>query len=564
MRLAAAWATCLSVLLLWPALGPGYVLTYDMVWVPDLRVGADALGLGTALPRAVPSDAVVGVLDEVVPGTVLQKLVLLGALVGGAVGAARLVDRLGTAGRLVAVTFWIWNPFVVERLAMGHWPVLVGYAVLPWLVVHAGRVTTAVSGDHASRRSLLALGVLLPVGSLSASAGIASAVVVLAAGAGRSARRTLVLLGLVACANAPWVVSGLAHHADATSGTSNADLFALAGEGGLPAPLTALGLGGVWNSEVVPASRESVLAWVALVVLLALAALGARSWWRQEEGRRRWALVAVWAVGWSLAVLTWAAPDLLGHLAASVPGVGLLRDGSRLLGLCVPLATVLVAHGVTRLLSPELAPVPRVVLAAGLVVHPVALLPDAALGLSGRLDAVSYPPEYADLRRAVGDARGTDVVLLPFSAFRAPDWNDGRTVLDPLPRYLHPDAVTNDELIVAGTTIPGEDPRAREVAAALAAPTPAERSAGLAEAGVGVAVVDRTAPGPVPELAGEVVHDGRWAAAIRLPGPVTEPPRGDGGAAVVVAWAAYVGLLAVGATGWVVGTVRRRMRDSAR
>lgn len=139
MRLAAAWATCLSVLLLWPALGPGYVLTYDMVWVPDLRVGADALGLGTALPRAVPSDAAVGVLDEVVPGAVLQKLVLLGALVGGAVGAARLVDRLGTAGRLAAVTFWIWNPFVVERLAMGHWPVLVGYAVLPWLVVHAGR-----------------------------------------------------------------------------------------------------------------------------------------------------------------------------------------------------------------------------------------------------------------------------------------------------------------------------------------------------------------------------------------------------------------------------------------
>ena len=77
----AVWSLALALLLLGPALAPGYVLTYDMVWVPDLALRSDFLGLGSGLPRAVPSDAVVAILDEVVPGMLLQKLVLVGSLV---------------------------------------------------------------------------------------------------------------------------------------------------------------------------------------------------------------------------------------------------------------------------------------------------------------------------------------------------------------------------------------------------------------------------------------------------------------------------------------------------
>ena len=89
--LPTAWAFLLAGLLLGPALGPGFVLTYDMVWVPDLALRSDFLGLGSGLPRAVPSDAVVALLDEVVPGMLLQKMVLLGALGLAGTGARRLV-----------------------------------------------------------------------------------------------------------------------------------------------------------------------------------------------------------------------------------------------------------------------------------------------------------------------------------------------------------------------------------------------------------------------------------------------------------------------------------------
>ena len=79
---AGLWSLALALLLLGPALGPGYVLSYDMVWVPDLALRPDFLGLGSGLPRAVPSDAVVSVLDEVVPGDAAPEA-----------GAARLPGR---------------------------------------------------------------------------------------------------------------------------------------------------------------------------------------------------------------------------------------------------------------------------------------------------------------------------------------------------------------------------------------------------------------------------------------------------------------------------------------
>src|SRR5689334_21068257 len=158
-----AWALALALLVLGPALGPGFLLVRDMVWVPDLALVSDALGLGSGLPRAVPSDAVVAVLDEVVPGMWLQKVVLVLALAGGGVGAARLLDRdderAGLVVRLVAVTVYGWNALVAERLLMGAWPVLVGYAVLPWLLVAARR--WRVEG-----RVPAALLVLVPVGCL--------------------------------------------------------------------------------------------------------------------------------------------------------------------------------------------------------------------------------------------------------------------------------------------------------------------------------------------------------------------------------------------------------------
>ena len=51
-----AWPVLLTVLITAPLLAPGFVVGYDMVFVPDLTLRLDLFGVTTALPRAVPSD----------------------------------------------------------------------------------------------------------------------------------------------------------------------------------------------------------------------------------------------------------------------------------------------------------------------------------------------------------------------------------------------------------------------------------------------------------------------------------------------------------------------------
>ncbi|MGN6245270.1 MAG: hypothetical protein ACTHQ3_16575, partial [Motilibacteraceae bacterium] len=139
------WSALLTALVLGPALGTftgGYVLSYDMVFVPDQPLLAATAGFGTAAPRAVPQDAVVAVLDDLVPGHLLQGLVLAGTLVAAGVGAGRLVPTSRTWVRLTAATLAIWNPFVAERLVLGHWALLLAYACLPWLLRSVRRTAT--------------------------------------------------------------------------------------------------------------------------------------------------------------------------------------------------------------------------------------------------------------------------------------------------------------------------------------------------------------------------------------------------------------------------------------
>ena len=549
--LPSAWAVLLAVLLLGPALGPGYVLGYDLVWVPHLAMRGDFLGLGTTLPRAVPSDAVVAVLDTVVPAQLLEKVALLVPLVLAGIGAARLVGE-STAARLTAVTLAVWNPFTAERVAIGHWTVLVGYGLVPWLVL-AGRRTRSTGRVPALAWALMA------VGSLSASAGLVSAVTLLVTGGSLTRERVradLTLVGCVVAANAPWLVAGLLHAGSATG--SGASVFALHPEGHLPAPLAALGLGGIWNAEVVPTSRTTFLAWVGLFLLVGLAVVGRRAWAAGPDTGR---LVALWVIGFGIACLTWALPGPLDWVAGHVPGGGLVRDGTRTLGLCLPVYAGLPAAGVQVLgdrLADGDAAVRRLVAAAG-VLLPVLLLYDAAWGLSGTLRPVDYPASWADARDTL-DLGSDDVLVLPEGAYRAPRWNHGRTVLDPLGRYLPADYVADDSLLVDGHLVPGEDPRVTEVRRALSLPTPEARTAALLAAGVQTVAFERDAGGGrPPRLAAVPLASYPDLEIQRLQGVATprHVPAGHK-VAMALAWAAYLGALVGGLAGWLVGAVRAR------
>lgn len=531
------WSALLALLMLGSALSPGLVLTYDMVWVPDLTVRGDFLGLGSNLPRAVPSDMVVALLDDVTTGVVLQKAVLVGALVLAGTGAWRLLGRAGVLAALAGSTFYVWNPFVAERLGIGHWPLLMTYAALPWIHLLARRLA-------AGERCLPQLVLWLAFASLSPVGGIIAGLyaVVGVAVDGRSAARAAAwTVASVVAVNAPWIAAGALHGTGTVSDPAAVRLFAAQGEGVLPAWAAALGLGGIWNAEVVPASRTSWVGLVSLLLVLAVCGAGLRSWLGAEGRQARLALAAPAALGLVVALAGTVAPGLVGWLVGHVPGGGLVRDGTRFLALLAPLLAVLFGRGVARLTASVPARTPAAVLGTVLVLMPVTLMPDAALGLSGRLDAVDLPADFEAARRAVEESRRAgregDVLSLPFTSYRRPGWNDGRRTLDPVGRYLPADYLASDTLVVSGTEVAGEDARARRVARDLATMTGRDLERALAGEGIAWVVADREATralaaegldapayGTLPELPGaRVLHDGELLTVWELPDPASEP-----------------------------------------
>ncbi|MFC4562093.1 hypothetical protein ACFO4E_09520 [Nocardiopsis mangrovi] len=447
-------------------------MRYDMVFVPDPPLSAVTFGAGDGFPRAVPSDAVVGLLARVLPADAVQAVLLLAVFVLGAAGAARLVPvgvgsargpdpvasgpaseggspvpadravrraaedlpdgtpapdarparrwpgagsggrgrrwpgagsgegapgtapdrdprsteaapppgggrvrrdppvRVGVGGlvsRVAAGVFYVWNPFVAERLLLGQWALLLGYAGLPWVVAAAVRLArardlpgvvvallpAAVGGFSSIVLSALAavptalLRRAVPAGGgggggapAMGSRPAASAGTGAAPDAGSAFRRgrrapagagpglrVVMVVGALAVVALPWLVPALGSGA----GTDPAAVDAFAARADTPFGTAAslLALGGIWNAQAVPEWYGQPVA-AACRLVLSLAALAGWAWLVRRGGVRFAAGLSVAAaVGFGIALLGTVEPgrDVLRALIGAWPGFGPLRDG---------------------------------------------------------------------------------------------------------------------------------------------------------------------------------------------------------------------------------------------
>lgn len=451
----------------------------DFVTVPDPVFGANTLGGGGA-PRAVPLDAVVAALSAVLPAGLVARLLLVAPLLLAGSGVTVLLRRHGPVATSVGAGLALVNPYVAERLLLGQSPSLLGYAMIPWLVV-AVRARRPV---HV--RALLVLAAALPaaltpVGAVTAGITVLVTAVVL----GRGTRHALALLAPVALLSLPWVIAGLQ---EPTAGTSpaGADAFAVRADGPWGLAGSVASLGGVWAGGAVPASRGSV-AVVLVQLALVLAALAAHfvipgrrapargvptpsggvptPSGRAPTPSRRALDLAAWAyVTTVVSVLLLAGPLLpVWRVAQQVPGIALLRDTHRWLGWGALGVAVLVAVGLAVVVD-------RVrwgrLVASGMAVTVLAMgvltVPDAPARLARDLHPVGLPAEWDEVVDLLNqDARGR-VLLLPWQPFRQVDLVGPVPFLDPFPRALEPEAVHARDLVVRRDgeelLVGGEDP----------------------------------------------------------------------------------------------------------
>ena len=535
----------LGLLAIGPALASGFVLSYDMVFVPDPPVGYADLGYSGGPPRAVPSDLVVALAAKVIPAGLVQKLILLAIFVLACAGAAALFaaawQRVRGApplpGLLAAGICYAWNPFVAERLIMGQWAMLLGYAGLPWVlreitaggsrgVVPPGQATAGGSRGRPGPWRLAAAMLPAAVGGFAAMSVTAIAAVPVALCAGASwperARRLAITAGVIAVASLPWLIPSLVNPVHA----SPAGVAAFAARA--DTPFGSLGsllmLGGIWNAQVVPAGYGGPVSacWLAVVVLAAAGYVAV------ARPRRICAGAGFAGVlGICVASLGLTAPTRAGlrDAIAFWPGFALLRDGQQFvaplaltlaLGLGAGVAALLSAArapGTSRLVKAgESATGPAITIGVIALVAPVLLLPGLAWGAAGRLQAVQYPADWLRARQLIeADRSGGAVLLLPWAQYRRYPWNHGEAVFDPWPRLIGRPMIWNDALRVGRTTVPAESERARELAPVIGSGRP--RTAELIAAGVRFVIVDSGSL-----LSSGLQHRAQLAAKARLPG----------------------------------------------
>ena len=525
----AAWPAALAGLLLGllalgPGLGRGFLLSYDMVAVPRQPFTAAMFGWGGALPRAVPSDAVTAAAARVLPADIVQKLFLLAIFVLAAAGLGVLLADQHWLARLAGAVCYAWNPYVAERLIIGQWALLLGYAGLPWVLAAvtrpaatwwrwAGRLALALLPAAAGGFSAMCISALvaLPVAAcIPGTAGAAGASEMRGVsgatngffGRLRSAGLALLVLTVLSL---PWLVPALSRPVY----TSPAGVAAFAARADTPFGTlgSLLMLGGGWNAQTVPAGYGGALATPWL--LFALAALAAYL----ILGRGRWpGLTIAAAAGLAIACLGLTGPGraLLQDLIGAWPGFAVVRDGQQFvapLALAEAAGAGLGTAWLLRLRRPAAVADLRYLLAAVAVLAPVVLLPGLAWGAAGRLRPVQYPADWLAARQLIDADRAPGrALLLPWAAYRRFGWNHGEAVLDPWPRLLRRPVIFNDGVQVGSTRIPPEDTQARLLNALITSGAPL--STRLRAAGVRFVIVD----------AGFGGRAGRYPFRGRLPG----------------------------------------------
>ncbi len=529
-----------------PWLQPGWFAVYDLLLLPDMPFSDAALGVDAAQPRNVPSDALVAGLAALPFPQLTYRALLLGILVVAGLGARWCLRDTWWPGGAVAGLLYVWNPFVFERLAIGQWALLVGYAAVPWVVASISR-----DPRHA-RVGAVAL-VLGCLGGVSAALLLAVVVVVVLAVDRADFRAWVRWLSLWLLASAPWLLLALAR-GDAYSDPNGFSAFAPRADG----PLTTLGslvtLGGFWSSRSDVPGRDQLVGALLVLLLVVVAIWGAVRYSSagDDDPDRVPVRSALWVggAGLLLAFLS-SLPAVRDSLASlDIPGLGVLRDGQKWVGLwALPLSLGLgcIVLAVAR----RGALAGRVAAVLGLVA-PIALTPALAWGLSGRV--VPVEPPTSDWNAALTEVRSDPgpILSLPWAGYRTTTWSN-TTVLDPLTKIAPVPVIWNDGIEVGSVRVAGESVVAAEVTAALRSgqsPVEVARAAGARwiwlDASGFALVSDESLRGAEEVVSNGTVRLYRVDPVGWYPGPV------------VGRWVAWLGLAVwAGALLWAVASPHR-------
>jgi hypothetical protein len=427
---AAPWlaGVALALLVLGPALGPGSLLNLDLVLTPTIPVPRGVWALGPELSRRVPLGVALAWVSTVVGGPAAGKLLIGLSLAIGFAGVWRLLPTASIATRLGAGLLYAASPFVLTRVAVGHWGVVAALGVLPWALPVLLR-----PGDELRRTWLWSVA----IGATGVTGGMFGLVLVACGLGADRGRRAAKVVAIFLVAQLPWLIPGI-FTVGSTGRLSNPRHYGTHAS----VPFGVLRLvagGGFWRvpSQVGAAGIGAALLGSALLVLACMGARQLPAEWRARAG-------AAAAIGIAIA------------LASGLPGIrsvfadlttttfgGALRDSQRLLGLFLVWMAPAAALGATQLASqagPALQPTIEVLPAvAGIV-----LAAPGLWGAGGALAPATFPAAYSQARAQVHHQSGP-LLAFPWHEYLNLRFADDRRVLNPVPDYFGGDVLASSD-----------------------------------------------------------------------------------------------------------------------
>lgn len=434
---------------LWQLLLPGYILTIDMVFGPNMLFPTLAQMTNSAYPVLLLR--FFGTL--LVSGWIVQKVLLFGMFVLMFYMPVRyyLFSAIeNTYTRYFVGILYVVNPFVYERLLSGQWLVLAGYALLPGLVY----ALVELYREHSWRNIRGVFLWLFMIGLFSFHFLVMSTIIIILFALVRLVvfiwkkewgkgkvflLRMLVGGGLFMVASLYWLIPLYLNQGNPTLEVINQDhieAFATASDDSFGLSATVALMYGFWLEHepwidrfVIPKDGQAIVWWGALVSLVSLIGVGLYRGLQDRSLRPVTTLLVLFAVTvfvFSSGVGDGPFQTFNQWLFDNVPFWRGFRDSQKWSGFLMMSYSMVAGLGLSHLLGlfqKRSIFVTTFVVACAL---PILYTPTLLFGLAGQLQVVNYPEAWQEVNTVLRTDRDCKAIFLPWQQYYALTFNDNR------------------------------------------------------------------------------------------------------------------------------------------
>jgi len=461
----------LSTIILWPLLQPGYIITLDLPWSPNVGFPniygfeADPLSL-----ISLPFGLTVWLLKQILPSDIVEKVLLFAAFLLAGLGTHRLCPSKSEYGRYFAGTLYAVNPFVYTRFMVGHLGLLLAYAILPYTINSALKLLKEQSlKRNVELALLLTLNLLLDIHFVFILGLLLLFLMAFRAmEIGWRCPRLLIYLALTAllytALNLYWLIPYLAGSVGEplVQNFSYQDLIAFASKTwgtGVNIFFSLAALYGFWRyPEGYTYVSQTLPGWWLLYVIILWLTIHGYLTYSSHQSGGRWvcrgiALSAVVSLILAAGISSAYTAPIFQTLFNTIPFFSGMREPQKFLAtLTLAYATLggVGAGDITERLRQHLKTKRlkyiAIIASALILAVPLTYSYNQLFGFTGQIKTLNYPEEWYEAKALLDSDKGDyRILILPWHLYMYQSWI-GRITANPAPAFFNKPSISGENM----------------------------------------------------------------------------------------------------------------------